>query len=581
MAAPRRQCMLAAAVLIHTVISAPPPQQHSLHHQRLRSRPAFNYSWDKLSVYAFPSGGNRNFTDAEVALYSKFTLVLFWGVDNQPDPSRGPHQYVSDQEAKSLAQAAKIKAVNPDVLLFPYITGFLAQNSFKAQEAFNQPEHAAWWLCDPVSGAPLDCCTATTQKPPFGPGQGSCCGWSQGFPGKLYDWRIPAVRSYWTNSVIAPYVDSPLIAGIFMDDTTDVATWCMEPPHGFICSGNWTFTKEEQLDFLNATLEHLDDALESMGSMGKTAIVSTKSTVRSQPLNTSAFDKVLLRHGGMHFMESFAGTEDDVQTSLAITRTGIPFMVHTAVINDHVYPFAQREYCLAAFLIIAGEYSYWGMGAGWGAGDFPWYPEFDRPLGKPLADATSFGNGRYFREFEHLNVTLDTTLKQGTIAWHGGLGPVPTPPSPPAPPTKWACATGVCSPNVFGTFTTADACRHACGTPSPPPPTIPVGPYTGLQQTIIHQNPPSYNETRSMRCANQTVDGCADEASKACDTTAGCLSFSVISLAFNNKVFAELGPFPLTLGQPSQWWSTWQKPQATPGAWFPLPPVPVPAPTRP
>ena len=46
----------------------------------------------------------------------------------------------------------------------------------------------------------------------------------------------------------------------------------------------------------------------------------------------------------MHFMESFAGTEDDVQTSLAITRAGIPFMVHTAVINDHVYPFAQREY---------------------------------------------------------------------------------------------------------------------------------------------------------------------------------------------------------------------------------------------
>ena len=57
-----------------------------------------------------------------------------------------PCQYVPDQEAKSLAQAAKIKAVNPDVLLFPYITGFLAQNSFKAQEAFNQPEHAAWWL---------------------------------------------------------------------------------------------------------------------------------------------------------------------------------------------------------------------------------------------------------------------------------------------------------------------------------------------------------------------------------------------------------------------------------------------------
>ena len=77
--------------LLETVLlDSPPPHHH--HHQRLRSRPAFNYSWDRLSVYAFPGGLNRNFTDAEVALYSKFTLVLFWGVDNQPDPSRGPHQ---------------------------------------------------------------------------------------------------------------------------------------------------------------------------------------------------------------------------------------------------------------------------------------------------------------------------------------------------------------------------------------------------------------------------------------------------------------------------------------------------------
>ena len=128
-----------------------------------------------------------------------------------------------DQEARSLAQAAKFKAANPSVLLFPYITGFLAQNTFAAQAAFSTPAHADMWLRDPVSGKPLDCNSSTGASDPLGPwppGHGNCFGWTQGFPGRLYDWRVPAARAYWTEKVIAPYVDSPLIEGIFMDDTT-------------------------------------------------------------------------------------------------------------------------------------------------------------------------------------------------------------------------------------------------------------------------------------------------------------------------------------------------------------------------
>ena len=121
-------------------------------------------------------------------------------------------------------------------------------------------------------------------------------------------------------------------------------------------------------------------------------------------------------------------------------------------------PFSAREYCLAAFLIVAGEYSYWGMGGGWGVDSFPWYPEYDRPLGKPLGDARSLGPGRYFRAFEHLNVTLDTGKNTAVISWHG-LGPVPGPPPPPPPP--------------------------------PGPPVPPVGRYAGVDGKIIHQNPPS------------------------------------------------------------------------------------------
>ena len=177
---------------------------------------------------------------------------------------------------------------------------------------------------------------------------------------------------------------------------------------------------------------------------------------------------------------------------------------------DGAGPFSQREYCLAAFLVVMGEYSYWGMGSGWTTGSFPWYPEYDRPLGKPLGIAQSLGPGKYFRAFEHLNVSLDTTLKTAKILWHG-LGPVPGPPPPPPVP--------------------------------PQPPATPIGAYTSVkEQWIIHQNPPSYSDDKGFACtANQTFEGCAAAAAAACDTLAGCTSFSVISKLYEGAVFAGLG----------------------------------------
>ena len=75
----------------------------------------------------------------------------------------------------------------------------MAQTWFAAQAAFNQPEHEAWWLRDPVTGTAIDC-NGTS-------GGSNCWGYAQGAPGRLYDWRIPAVRDYFTQKVIAPYVD--------------------------------------------------------------------------------------------------------------------------------------------------------------------------------------------------------------------------------------------------------------------------------------------------------------------------------------------------------------------------------------
>jgi hypothetical protein len=90
--------------------------------------------------------------------------------------------------------------------------GFMAQTWFKAQAAFDDPSKSDWWLKDPVTGVAIDCNSSSE----FG-SKNICMGYSQGAPGRLYDWRIKAVRDYFTNEVIAPYVDCPNISGIFMD----------------------------------------------------------------------------------------------------------------------------------------------------------------------------------------------------------------------------------------------------------------------------------------------------------------------------------------------------------------------------
>jgi hypothetical protein len=77
------------------------------------------------------------------------------------------------------------------------------------------------------------------------------------------------------------------------------------------------------------------------------------------------------------------------------------------------------KFPLAAFLVGAQEHAYfmysWGYRLDHGC--LEWYPEFDKKLGRPLAEAERTG-WTFARAFEHASVRVDLETKDAEIKWH-------------------------------------------------------------------------------------------------------------------------------------------------------------------
>jgi len=82
----------------------------------------------------------------------------------------------------------------------------------------------------------------------------------------------------------------------------------------------------------------------------------------------------------------------------------------------------ELDFCLACFLICAGENCYFNYSWGYGewdrvtSGNFDWYPQFDRPLGPPNGEFKQDGM-IFTREFAHAAVRVDLETEQAHIDW--------------------------------------------------------------------------------------------------------------------------------------------------------------------
>ena len=119
-------------------------------------------------------------------------------------------------------------------------------------------------------------------------------------------------------------------------------------------------------------------------------------------------------------MERFEANHGSIKVLQGYARKGIVVQAHAGSDKEPgIYCRDNITDVLAAFLIGAGEYSYFGCAVGWYIEPdwIVWHPEYDRPLGAPDGEAV-FEDGVYHRTFASgTKVTFDTTDNTGFIAW--------------------------------------------------------------------------------------------------------------------------------------------------------------------
>eukprot|EP01043_Picozoa_sp_COSAG02_P027945 COSAG02_NODE_1670_length_11394_cov_4.791855_16_plen_469_part_00 len=363
--------------------------------------PAF--SWETLPVWAFP-GGAVELSPEMQEHFARFQQITIFAINASRTGAAGALAYRPNQEVMLQKQAAVLRASAPNSSLFAYLELCCSQVSYEAQAEFNRPEHSDLWLYTDKpdrSGRTID----NFQRRAVSCAAGDCPQWNTG-TAIVYDWCNPRTRHYFLQQVIAFVDASPHLDGAFFDEGDTFAH--MFAP-ALLNSSATAQYQQCALDFIVQLIQH-------MSAAGKIAIVSTKTYTKQFPTWESTLEQAHRRYGGMAYIESFCCWDDDYRPNstavcgsrfectadeaqsreaccymqLRTVQRRAAMQVAQQVHSTYTPPSGDYNVALVAFLISAGNHSYWGTGHGWGATKYywPWLADFSRPVGAPKGPAT-------------------------------------------------------------------------------------------------------------------------------------------------------------------------------------------------
>ncbi|KQC28672.1 putative glycoside hydrolase family 15 protein [Flagellimonas eckloniae] len=350
-----------------------------------------NFSWDKVPV-AFHFGKRDGLMTKDEAKFvtSRSNFIVLEKAHGAPD-----YEYTEDAIAK---EARKLKKLNPGMKVIFYWNSFLDYNMYKAHEVYQN--HPQWWLRKQDGELDFK---------------------NKGL--KRYDLSNPKVRDWWTdvakNEIVNGSTD-----GIFMDAFIQVSN-----PANIKLWGQKKYNDIQQglKDLIKETREKLgDDKLIVYNGIRSTF---QRNVGNNFPDYT---DVVMIEHFGHFASTSKESMLTDIQEMEKAGKSGkiVVFKAWPgfAWIDKEAMskPYVEKQkiaknsitFPLAAFLAGAQEHSYfiynWGYRMEMGC--LEWYPEFDKPLGKPLNDMVI--NGWVLtREYEHALVWVNLETNEAKINW--------------------------------------------------------------------------------------------------------------------------------------------------------------------
>ncbi|MHC4993878.1 MAG: putative glycoside hydrolase [Planctomycetota bacterium] len=351
-------------------------------------RPRFR--WDTVPVYLH-FGKNDGLTDDEarfVATHSDFVCL---------EKGHGAETHGST-EAGIEHEAARLKAINPDIRVIYYWNTFLDYSMYDAHHVYNQ--HPEWWLRK--TDGELDYKTRTLKR---------------------YDLSNPAVQDWWANEVKKAVVDGSC-DGVFMDAFPQIAS-----------PGNVRLWGRAKYDAIQEGL--IKTIRKTRRQIGPDKILIFNG-IRNTP--TRRFGTGYLAHTDAATIEHFdqfqsrdtQSLERDIEDMIAAGKRGKMVVLKgwpgfnwtepetRDVPYEDLLARARQNitFPLACFLVAAQEHAYFCYSWGYreGHGSLSAYPEFQKPLGPPEGDAVKRGY-EYTRVFERCRVWVNIETREAKIDW--------------------------------------------------------------------------------------------------------------------------------------------------------------------
>ena len=341
------------------------------------------FSWSTLPVF-FHSGNSSGIWNQEaLSEIGRYSMVTFEKAHANMN-RKGRQEHILPGECARVKKAA----TNSTTVAMYYLNSVFDWPFYELHDLML--ENPKWRLKD-TDGKDI----TITGKP-----DGAWC----------FNLSIPELREYWISDCLQAVADG--CDGCYIDRSNNMTQVSVQ-----------SMSKEDSIRFELAHMETLSELNRRLADIGSFAISNNQGIPAEETV--------------MMMFEDFAASEHCIRSLQLAAERNLGVQAHAGDIVDDGTN-ATENGCghgdinaMAAFLIGAGEYAYYHCAKGWQS-DEPWplYPdawldwrdEYDRPLGKPLANGTKGSRDGIWRRFFSFGtyIEFDSKMGNGTIWWADG-----------------------------------------------------------------------------------------------------------------------------------------------------------------